>query len=131
MINIDELMSTLENAMIITVKKPWGLERVITFETEQGIAYLKHIIVNEGQRTSRQSHTTGREVVFILKGSGTVEGTNDVNDDRLRPSRPYPIPSGLVHRSVGPVELLELTTAGPMDIIRYEDDYRREGTVGA
>lgn len=118
---IEALTSERNIPEIIEVEKPWGYELVLHVED----AYVKFIQVEAGERTSLQFHPLGEEAVIIIEGSGTVEGTEDDELGRPRPSPAYRIVPGQTHRSVGPVVLLEVTGAGPDDIIRLEDDHGR------
>lgn len=121
----DELLREAVHARIQHVEKPWGREYVLRI----GDALLKVIQVNEGGRTSLQHHERKREVIFVLGGDGVVEGTHDQRPDlRDRPSRPYLVVPGQMHRSVGPLLLLEITTDDDDDVVRHRDDYGREGT---
>lgn len=122
------LVSALTTSDVKWVTKPWGFEMVITLPSEFGECYVKLIEVFADRRTSLQSHPNGEEVVFIVAGEGTIDG---VADTGRRPSPPHYIAPGARHRSVGPVTLLEVTTAGPNDIDRHEDDFGRVGEVGA
>ena len=124
----EEFIRALYHGWVSFVEKPWGREMVIQPLGEDYM--IKVITVNAGHRTSLQHHPNGTEIVYILEGDGTVEGVESL-DDRERPSRGMIIQPGDIHRSVGPVTLLEITTAGPDDIIRHEDDHGREGTMGA
>jgi hypothetical protein len=110
------------------VEKPWGYEVIYSINDQ---LYIKYINVNDGFRVSQQHHPRGAEMIMILEGEGTIEGTPDMDLNRPRPSMPYFIAPGMIHRSIGPVQLIEFTTAGPNDIVRHEDDFGREGTVGA
>lgn len=120
---VDELLYAVAAGRVQHVEKPWGREYVLRI----GDALLKVIRVNEGCRTSRQHHERKREVIVALDGAGTIEGTADErNLFKERPSRPYVIRPGVVHRSVGPLLLLEITTDDDDDVVRHEDDYGRE-----
>lgn len=113
-----DLMDMLDRAKLTVVDKPWGQEVII----DAGEFLLKLIDIKDGYRTSKQYHPVKDETNCIVAGSGTIEG---VLDDGARPSKFHRIFPGDVHRSVGPVILLEVSTNDPDDIVRLEDDYGR------
>lgn len=125
-VSTKEFIQNLYHGHMSVVEKPWGREMIIHPLNEDYM--IKVITVNEGHRTSLQHHPKGTEIVYILEGAGTVEGVEDTGE---RPTRGMVIQRGDMHRSVGPVTLLEITTAGPDDIVRHQDDHGREGTTGA
>lgn len=138
MLTSREILDALAKASVSYVKKPWG-EEIIIYPDGVHDLQIKFILVYDGKRTSLQHHPVGREVAFIIGGDGTI--VNDKNEsldqtvltDEIYEhgvSTPIEILPGDLHRSVGPVTLLEFTTAGPLDIVRHEDDYMREGTIG-
>lgn len=127
--DIISLYVSLTHATVGHVDKPWGWEKIIHVQERR--LYIKLIHIDEGKRVSLQSHPEGIEVIFILEGDGTVEGTPDAENGQPRPSPGYFVDQNQIHRSVGPVTLLEFTTAGPDDIVRHEDDHGRAGTIGA
>lgn len=118
----DRLITLLDELKFRSVQKPWGYEHVL--ETPEVL--LKIIHVRAGQRTSLQYHERKREVLFLTNGTGTVLGTVDDDMGRPRPSWGYVIEPGSVHRAVGPLDMLEVTTPDDDDVVRVADDYSRE-----
>lgn len=132
--NSKDILDALAKATVSYVKKPWG-EEIIIYPNGVHDLQIKFITVNDGKRTSLQHHPVGREVAFVIGGEGTI--VNDKSESLDESSNksdilmsPIEILPGDLHRSVGPVTLLEFTTAGPHDIVRHEDDYMREGLTG-
>jgi len=112
-------MLSFEADAVQRIEKPWGVEYVLNVEDE----YLVNVIrVNDGHRTSRQYHEVKWETHWLLEGAGTLEGSDD---DGARPSHPLIMEPGDVHRAVGPLLILEVSTNHPDDVVRLEDDYQR------
>ncbi len=112
-----------------TVHRPWGsytiLERA---ETHQ----VKRITVNPGHRLSLQSHRHRSEQWAVIRGEALV--TVDSREMRLFRGESAHIPVGARHRlentGEAVLELIEVQSGdyfGEDDIIRYADDYGREG----
>lgn len=104
------------------VDKPWGREYVLP--TADGLL-VKVIQIDDGHRTSLQYHKEKYEIHWLLDGSGTLEGSADNDEGRPRPSRGYEVWPTVVHRAVGPLLILEVSTNYPDDVVRLEDDYQR------
>lgn len=116
------------NADVDLVRKPWGTERMFT--THDFI--LKIITINQGHRTSLQYHRRKEELIHVLSGSG---GVHIYPKDKFDPQGNYMkvgegervfIPPMNMHRSVGPVTLLEITSLENDDVVRVSDDYDRK-----
>jgi len=103
------------------VDKPWGGEYIMRINN----ALMKVIRVDDGHRTSLQYHREKHEVHWLLNGTGTLEGSPDDIYGRPRPSPPYVMSPGSIHRAVGPLLIFEMSTNHPDDVVRLEDDYRR------
>lgn len=122
----------MTEANVDVIDKPWGSETMFTTP----LFIMKIIKINEGCRTSLQLHRVKDEVIHILDGEGGVEIYS--HSDEMITSESYAkcvfaragervyIPHMHVHRSVGPVTLLEITTHPNDDIIRISDDYGRK-----
>jgi mannose-1-phosphate guanylyltransferase/mannose-6-phosphate isomerase len=112
----------------LKVHRPWGsYQSVDNGERHQ----VKRIIVKPGQRLSLQKHYHRSEHWIVVRGAARVT----VNDlvKTLHENESIYIPIGAVHRLENPgkilLELIEVQTGsylGEDDIIRIEDDYRRE-----
>jgi mannose-6-phosphate isomerase-like protein (cupin superfamily) len=120
---VSELLDALENAQSHLVVKPWGYEAVI--DVPDLDVTLKYIVVRGGKRTSLQHHVEKDEVIFVLNGDGTVLGTDDERRPCPRPTQGLRVRPGVVHRSEGHLELLEVSTYQPDDVVRHSDDYGR------
>ncbi|WP_407179636.1 mannose-1-phosphate guanylyltransferase/mannose-6-phosphate isomerase [Bradyrhizobium sp. STM 3562] len=112
----------------LKVHRPWGsYQSVDNGERHQ----VKRIIVKPGQRLSLQKHYHRSEHWIVVRGAARVT----VNDlvKTVHENESIYIPMGAVHRLENPgkimLELIEVQTGsylGEDDIIRIEDDYRRE-----
>ncbi|MBN1585476.1 phosphomannose isomerase type II C-terminal cupin domain [Candidatus Uhrbacteria bacterium] len=111
--------------------RPWGRYDVI----DGGDGYrVKRITVNPGKRLSYQSH--GRRSEFWVVVSGTAVLTLDGNDRPIGVGESAFIPVQSRHRVSNPggepmvfIEIQIGDYLGEDDIVRYEDDFGREGTV--
>ena len=110
------------------VNRPWG-----TFETlidENGYK-IKRIVVKPGKRLSLQKHFHRNEHWIVVSGTATVTVGNETK--LLRPNESTYIKMGEIHRLSNegkiPVILIEAQVGeytGEDDIIRLEDDFKRE-----
>jgi mannose-1-phosphate guanylyltransferase/mannose-6-phosphate isomerase len=112
----------------IKVHRPWGsYQSVDNGERHQ----VKRIIVKPGQRLSLQKHYHRSEHWIVVRGAARVTVNEMVKT--VHENESIYIPMGAVHRLENPgkilLELIEVQTGsylGEDDIIRIEDDYRRE-----
>ena len=112
----------------IKVHRPWGsYQSVDNGERHQ----VKRIIVKPGQRLSLQKHYHRSEHWIVVRGAARVTVNEMVKT--VHENESVYIPMGAVHRLENPgkilLELIEVQTGsylGEDDIIRIEDDYRRE-----
>ncbi|CCD92681.1 putative mannose-1-phosphate guanyltransferase; capsular polysaccharide biosynthesis protein [Bradyrhizobium sp. ORS 375] len=112
----------------IKVHRPWGsYQSVDNGERHQ----VKRIIVKPGQRLSLQKHYHRSEHWIVVRGAARVTINETVQT--VHENESIYIPMGAVHRLENPgkilLELIEVQTGsylGEDDIIRIEDDYRRE-----
>lgn len=113
------------------VLKPWGAYRVLE---ASGNTQVKEIVVKPGHRLSLQSHQRRNEHWIVVAGTATV-----TVDDRVL-QVPFGnhahIPAGSRHRAENrgtePLRFIEVQTGsylGEDDIVRYEDDYGRTGSI--
>ena len=110
-------------------ERPWGMYYVIHDELNYK---LKRIEVNTGQRLSYQYHHHRQEAWTIVQGVARVT-QNDVDRD-YEVGETALIGLGDKHRMANPSEsedmvLIEVQTGtycGEDDIVRIEDDYKRE-----
>lgn len=116
-----DVLDALERSELTVVEKPWGHE--VMLANDEFI--LKFIRVKHGHRTSLQVHDVKDEVIIILDGEGTILRVDVPMDDHQRPSRPLRVKPGTVHRAVGPLHMIEVTSPHNDDVRRLDDDYRR------
>lgn len=108
--------------------RPWGSYEVLA----EGAGYkLKRIIVKPGGRLSLQKHTYRSEHWIVVSGEAVVQnGEQTLN---LYANQSTYIPAGAIHRLHNQgkenLELIEVQVGsylGEDDIVRIEDDYKRE-----
>lgn len=112
----------------IKVHRPWGsYQSVDNGDRHQ----VKRIVVKPGQRLSLQKHYHRSEHWIVVRGTARVTVNDAVT--MVHENESIYIPMGAVHRLDNPgkilLELIEVQTGsylGEDDIIRIEDDYRRE-----
>ena len=109
-------------------QRPWG-DYVVLLDSEQ--CKVKKITVDPQQRLSNQSHEKRREQWTVVEGELTV--VLDGEQIIVSPGESIHIPLGSKHRAwnqtdkeVSFIEVQTGTYFGEDDIIRYEDDYKRE-----
>ena len=112
----------------LEAQRPWGYYNVLL---DAPYCKVKEIVVEPGQRLSYQSHSKRQEQWTVVKGNLTV-----IIDDRehtVYTGKSIHIPWGSKHRAWNKteevVQFIEVQTGtyfGEDDIIRYEDDYKRE-----
>ena len=108
--------------------RPWGSYEILA----EGEGYkVKRIIVKSGGRLSLQKHTYRSEHWIIVSGEAIVK--NGEQDLKLYANQSTYIPAGSIHRlqntAKTPLELIEVQVGnylGEDDIVRIEDDYKRE-----
>lgn len=106
------------------IPKPWGHE-VWYARAKRYVG--KIIVINKGQRLSRQFHKTKHETVYVLKGRLRLQLGRKTSV--RRPGFAATIPPKTIHRfsaPYGPVTLLEVSTPEVFDVVRLEDDYGRK-----
>ncbi len=112
----------------LKVHRPWGSYQSI----DNGDRHqVKRIIVKPGSRLSLQKHHHRSEHWIVVRGAAKVTINDTVKT--VHENESVYIPMGAVHRLENPgkilLELIEVQTGsyfGEDDIIRIEDDYRRE-----
>jgi mannose-6-phosphate isomerase len=115
------------------INKPWGYEKIWA----ESPNYLgKVLVINPGQKLSRQYHNYKEETFMVLNGILSLEiGKDDsITTFHLREGESYHCSPGTIHRMINDigfntweVKVLEVSTNpdGPEDIVRLEDDYKR------
>jgi mannose-1-phosphate guanylyltransferase len=111
-----------------TTHRPWGSYTIL--ENAQGYK-IKHIEVKPGKRLSLQKHFHRNEHWIILSGTATV--TVGEKTYLVHPNESTYIKAGEVHRlaNLGKIPLVIIEAqvgeyTGEDDIVRIEDDYKRE-----
>jgi len=109
----------------IKIDKPWGHE-IIWAKTDDYVGKLLHI--SSGHRLSKQYHIKKEETLYVLKG---ILYNYDENDkiQKITPGNSFHVLPGQIHRfgaMEGNVEVIEVSTNYLDDVVRLEDDYRRE-----
>ena len=110
-------------------ERPWGTYTVL----EENRNYkIKRIEVNSGQRLSLQKHHHRSEHWIVV--SGTAKVTCGARESIINVNESTFIPIGENHRlenpGVIPLIIIEVQSGeylGEDDIVRFEDDYRRNG----
>ncbi|MGA0532047.1 mannose-1-phosphate guanylyltransferase/mannose-6-phosphate isomerase [Hansschlegelia sp. KR7-227] len=108
--------------------RPWGSYQIID---QGGRFQVKRITVKPKRKLSLQSHVHRSEHWIVVQGTARV--TIDADVTIVGENQSVYIPLGAVHRlenpGVIPLHLIEVQSGpylGEDDIVRYEDDYRRE-----
>ena len=126
---VNELKKTTKLHHIhLTGHRPWGTYTIL--DQQEGYK-IKRIVVKPGKRLSLQKHFHRNEHWTVVSGTATVQIGNEIK--LLRPNESTYIKMGEVHRlgndGIIPVVLIEAQVGeytGEDDIIRLEDDYKRE-----
>lgn len=114
---------------VIKIQKPWGHEEIWA-QTDKYVGKILHI--KRGHRLSLQYHRHKDETIRVLSGELHLFLDNQGGETHeliLRSGESYHIRPFLVHRmeaKVGNVEILEVSTSQLWDVVRLQDDYRRE-----
>ena len=114
-----------------TVPKPWGHE---TIWASNDLYVGKILHVKAGQSLSVQYHNQKDETVYLLSGEMKywvqVEGSDELQDMRLKTGEAFRITPGTIHyiEAVTDCDVLEASTPHLDDVVRLKDRYGREGT---
>ena len=118
-------------APVRRVEKPWGHE-IIWAHTDQYVGKILHI--KAGHALSVQYHEVKDETVYLLTGElkywVRLDGSDSLEDQRLRPGDAFRITPGTVHymEAVTDCDVLEASTPHLDDVVRLQDRYGRAGT---
>lgn len=108
------------------VDKPWGHE-LIWADTPYYVG--KILSINKGHRLSRQYHLKKEETFLVKKGEMILEINegDDLLEIHMMEGDVFHCPPLTVHRmcAIIDVEVVEVATPYPDDIVRLEDDYGR------
>ena len=119
-----------ETSLHREVFRPWGSYDSV----DQGERFqVKRLVVNPGAVLSLQMHHHRAEHWVVV--SGTAKITRDGEEFLLRENESTYIPIGTMHRienpGTVPLHIIEVQSGsylGEDDIVRFEDNYGREGT---
>jgi mannose-6-phosphate isomerase len=107
------------------IEKPWGFE-LIWANTPEYVAKL--IVINAGQRLSKQYHEKKTETIFVMEGN-LLNYDKDDNETVIMQGQSLHIEPGQVHRFCAPenkyVKVIEVSTNHLDDVVRISDDYGR------
>ena len=113
------------------VFRPWGSYECIDNADR---FQVKRIVVNPGARLSLQAHHHRAEHWVVVKGTARITLNDDEFD--LNVNESVYVPVGAKHRIANtgtePVHIIEVQCGdylGEDDIVRFEDNYGREGTT--
>lgn len=130
---VDELNATdrEESSLHRQVFRPWGSYDSV--DADDGFQ-VKRLIVNPGAVLSLQMHHRRAEHWVVVRGTATITLNDDVFE--LGVNQSTHIPVGATHRIANhgtePVHIIEVQCGdylGEDDIVRFEDEYGREGTT--
>ncbi len=115
------------NLQNVVVHKPWGYEYLVYQNDKVAIWYLR---INSGEATSLHCHPRKKTGLILLSGEAVVSFLNDSMTMKA-PSKLMLRP-GLFHSTKGNcpegIGILELESpVDKEDLVRFEDDYGREG----
>ena len=108
----------------VKIIKPWGYELIFA-HTDKYIG--KMLYINAGHRLSLQYHEEKEETVLVISGTLYVYDSEG-SITKFFPGEHYHVAPGQIHRfgaSEKNVELIEVSTNHPDDVIRISDDYAR------
>lgn len=108
------------------IEKPWGYE-IIWAKTDAYVAKFLHI--NPNSRLSLQYHKEKEETIYVMAGELNLQlGENNLPTP-TSPGSVIHIEPGKIHRFGAknqPVMLCEVSTTQINDVVRIQDDYKRE-----
>jgi len=110
------------------IDKPWGREEWIEVNDKYT---LKKLVMNKGHRCSLQYHKIKKETFYVLSGLMELTIGNDIdnlNTITMIPGDSMTIEPYTIHRMKGLEysEYLESSTSELDDVVRLEDDYKRD-----
>lgn len=112
------------------VDKPWGHE--IIWANSDRIAG-KVLNIKKGHRLSLQYHQKKEEAIYVMQGKLFLTTVDSKSGDQietcLSPGDSHHVYPGDVHRFEArdeDVVLVEVSTPELYDVVRIEDDYKRE-----
>jgi mannose-6-phosphate isomerase-like protein (cupin superfamily) len=121
---------TREDQKMKIVEKPWGREIWVAHTDKYA---FKIIEIKQGTRSSLQYHVKKHEHLYVDRGVLQIEWENEQAQMEtliLRAGEAIENKPGRRHRATAleDLRLLEVSTPELDDVVRVEDDYRRQGT---
>jgi mannose-6-phosphate isomerase len=112
----------------LIIDKPWGSEEVIEINEKY---MVKKLTMNKGHRCSLQFHNVKKETIYVLSGELKITvGTtmHELTSSIYTSGHTITIEPGLIHRmeAVSHSVYLEASTSEMDDVVRLDDDYKRE-----
>jgi mannose-6-phosphate isomerase-like protein (cupin superfamily) len=112
--------------VVVTEKRPWGRFERFTLNEQ---CTVKLVYVDGDKRLSLQYHNNRSEFWKVVKGPVKVQ--LDKDNRTLQTGESITIPKKTTHRLIGAgtdAVILEISTGefDESDIVRLEDDYKRE-----
>ena len=109
------------------IKKPWGQEELIDINNK---SMMKKLTMNEGHRCSTQFHNKKKETIYVLSGKLKISIGSNVKtlaSNIYKSGDNVTIPPKLIHRmeAIEDSIYLEASTPEMDDVVRLEDDYKR------
>ena len=118
----------VETEVHTRVYRPWGYVESMDDGERFGV---RRTMLDPGTRTSLQKHMHRSEHLIVVKGTASVTISSETL--LLTENQSIYIPIGALHRIANegriPLEIIEVRTGGYLgedDIIRVEDDYKRD-----
>ena len=105
--------------------KPWGYEKLWA-QTKDYVG--KILFIKAGHRLSKQYHVKKEETIYVLRGTLYVYDKDD-KITKINPGGTFHVVPEQIHRfgaNESNVELIEVSTNHLDDVVRLEDDYKRE-----
>jgi len=112
------------------VDKPWGREVWIVHNDRYAAKILE---ITAGHRLSFQYHEVKHETLYLFEGKVKFTLENDsgeLDEDVIGPGEVRIVAPGRRHRmeAIEDSKFFEVSTPELDDVVRVEDDYKREGT---
>jgi mannose-6-phosphate isomerase len=107
------------------IEKPWGYEEIWA-KTDSYVG--KKIFIKKGHRLSKQYHEKKEETIYVVEGNLRLQF--EEHAQLMIIGQSHHIPPGTIHRFCADrdnVTLIEVSTPELSDIVRLEDDYKRDG----
>jgi len=110
------------------ILKPWGKEEIIEINNSY---MMKKLTMKAGHRCSTQFHNIKKETIYVLLGKLKISigsNINELKEKVYKSGETITIPPKLIHRmeALEDSVYLEASTPEIDDVVRLQDDYKRE-----